>query len=70
MIKEWLMKRQEEENTKKFHKGFGWAMSTYFLDKAPLDEIRVCIYNDDDDYFDKGAISACDIIQENCQRKE
>lgn len=70
MIGKWLKKIKEKEDKEEYYKGFGWAMSTYFLDKAPLCDIRFCIYNDDEDHFDKGAMAAVDVIEANCQRDE
>lgn len=66
MVKEWLQKRKEKTKAEQIEKGFGFAMTQYFLHGEP---IRALIHRcemarefDDFNDFDAGIQKAIDIL--------
>lgn len=61
MIKQWLEARKKRQREREYQRGFGWAMSAFFLEEQSIEEIEAYIYNLYEP-FDLGAGEAIGVI--------
>lgn len=65
-LSRWLAERRERKRQNRIERGFGWVMTSYYLNKHPVSYICDVSYggswNMSDDGFDEGVRRALDLL--------
>ena len=62
LLRNWLARRRAAKEAAEFHRGFIWAMTAYYEDKASMADIEGACHPLDRSHFERGAWKALYVI--------